>query len=44
MLTGGGPPKDVKFTEVEDAMLELISPTGAVGLGLEDSEDPAMSK
>ena len=44
MFTGGGPPKDFKFTEVDEAILELISPTGATGLPIEDSDTPALSK
>ena len=44
MLTGGGPPQDLQFTEVEEATLQFISPRGCSGMPLEDSEEPAMSK
>ena len=42
MLTGGGAPKDVKFTEVDEAIMELVPTLTATGLPLEDSEDPAI--
>ena len=44
MLIGGGPPKDVKFTEVESAVLALIPTSGYAGLPIPESGDVPLSK
>ena len=44
MLTGGGAAKDVTYTDVEEAVLEMLSPTAYVGLPIPESESAPLSK
>ena len=44
MLTGGRAAKDIKYMEVKEAVLEMISPTAYVGLAIPESESAPLSK
>lgn len=44
MFIGGGPPEEIHFNDIEESMMDFISPKGCTGLPFEDSEDPPVSK
>lgn len=44
MLTGGGPPQEVKYSQIEAAVLAFLKPTAYAGLPIPESDDGHLSK
>ena len=42
--TGGGPPSEMSYTDVEMAVLELLSPTSILGLPIPESQTRQVGK